>query len=311
MASSAMTLSVVAMSEPSLEALPEGIAERYGLAVPPLGERLRGGATGAAVRAGDFVVRAEYADPESVRWEHDLLRFLGEEIDEVLAPLPALDGSTFSLDEGGLVVSVFPFVHGDELRSRAGEFPHELPTLLARLHRRAQEWPVRDQRTGVPGLRERDWDQNDWWDWSLVEKTPPLVRAFEELREWVASARDLSVCAIHGDFHPGNLLVRDGRIVAIVDWQYARRDWPAFELASVAWDIASDEDTNVADPGILDAVVGDYLAAGGPGEPEVLLPMARLEALVSVLFSLTRAARGRSWNPAFTGRLLAMLDDLA
>ncbi len=133
------------MSEPSLEPLPEGIAERYGLALPARGERLGGGATGALVRAGDFAVRAERVNPESVRWEHELVRFLAEEIDEVVAPLPALDGSTFYLD-GSRVVSVFPFVEGDQLRSRESVFRQELPTLLARLHRRAQAWTVPDQR---------------------------------------------------------------------------------------------------------------------------------------------------------------------
>ena len=115
------------MSEPSLEPLPEGIAERYGLALPARGERLGGGATGALVRAGDFAVRAERVNPESVRWEHELVRFLAEEIDEVVAPLPALDGSTFYLG-GSRRVSVFPFVEGDQLRSREGVFRHSART---------------------------------------------------------------------------------------------------------------------------------------------------------------------------------------
>ena len=61
-------------------------------------------------------------DPESVRWEHALLRFLATEIEQVVAPLAALDGSTFYVD-GGDVVSVFPFLEGDELRSRRGALP--------------------------------------------------------------------------------------------------------------------------------------------------------------------------------------------
>jgi Ser/Thr protein kinase RdoA (MazF antagonist) len=295
------------MAEPSLEPLPEGIAERYGLALPARGERLRGGASGSLFRAGDVAVRVERTDPTGVRWEHELVRFLAQGVDEVVAPLPALDGSTFYL-EGDRVVSVYPFVEGEELRDRESAFRNELPVLLARLHRRALAWPVAEQRAGMPALRERDWDRNEWWDWSVVDKIPPLVRAFEELREWVAAAPDLTVCAIHGDFHPGNLLVRDGRIVAVVDWQYARRDWPAFELASVVWDLGWDG--AALDPVVRDEVIGAYLDARGPGEPDVLLPMARLETLVTVLFSLTRAARGLSWNPAFTNQLIAMLDDL-
>jgi Ser/Thr protein kinase RdoA (MazF antagonist) len=269
---------------------------------------MRGGASGSLLRAGSFAVRVERANPESVAWEHDFVRFLADEIDEVLAPLEGVDGSTFYVDDGR-VVSVFPFVDGREVRDREPEFRHELPVLLARLHLRALAWPVGEQRTEVLSVRDRDWECNDWWDWRIVDKAPPLVRAFEELREWVASARDLCVCPIHGDFHAGNLLARDGRIVAVVDWQYARRDWPAFELASVACDLAWDETSNAIDAAMRDRAVRDYVDAGGPGEPEVLLPMARLETLVTVLFSLTRAARGLSWNPDYTARLIALLDD--
>jgi len=191
----------------------------------PRFEQVPGGASGTVFRAGEFIVRVEHADLENVRWEHALLRFLAEEIDQVVDPLVALDGSTFYVD-GDRIVSVFPFLEGEELRSQEPLFRDELPVLLARVHRRAQAWPVAEQRPGVPSLRERDWDRNDWWDWSIVEKPPPLVRAFEELHEWVAAA-DLSVCPIPGDFHAGNVLVRDGHVAGIVDWQYARRDWPA------------------------------------------------------------------------------------
>src|SRR4029450_1542543 len=76
----------VRMSEPRLERLPEGLGERYGMELPARGQRLLGGATGGLVRAGEIVVRVECADPESVRWEHALLQFLAEEIEQVVAP---------------------------------------------------------------------------------------------------------------------------------------------------------------------------------------------------------------------------------
>jgi Ser/Thr protein kinase RdoA (MazF antagonist) len=297
------------MSERSLESVPEAVADRYGVDLPPPWEPVAGGASDALFRAGDFAVRLERADPESVRWEHALLRFLAEEIEEVIEPLVALDGSTFSVDRGR-VVSVFPFLDGDELRSHEALFRHELPVLLARVHRRAQEWPVTDQRPGVPSVRERDWDRNDWWDWGAVEKAPPLVRAFEELREWVATA-DLCVSAIHGDFHSGNVLVRDGRIAGIVDWQYARRDWPALELAGVVWDLCWDGKSTSLDPVLRNEVAREYVDAGGPGEPGAIVPLMRLESLVSALISLTRAAQSRPWDPEFTRLLVATLDELA
>jgi Ser/Thr protein kinase RdoA (MazF antagonist) len=294
--------------QPGFE-LREAVVDRYGVALPPRWEQVLGGASGAVFRAGEFIVRVEQADPDSVRWEHALLRFLAEEIEQVVDPLVALDGSTFYVD-GGRIVSVSPFLEGEELRSQEPLFRHELPTLLARVHRRAQAWPVADPRPGVPSLRERDWDRNDWWDWSVVEKSPPLVRAFEELREWVATA-ELRVFAIHGDFHTGNVLVRERSVVGIIDWQYARRDWPALELAGVVWDLCSDGKSTTLDPGLCDEVVRQYVDAGGPGEPGALVPLMRLESLVSALFSLTRAARGHPWNREFTRLLIATLDELA
>jgi Ser/Thr protein kinase RdoA (MazF antagonist) len=293
-----------------VEPLPEGVAELYGLELPRLGERLPGGVGAEVIRAGDVVVRVEGADPDSVRWEHTFLRFLAEEIEPVVAPLTGLDGSTF-YEVDGRIVSVFPFVEGRELRGRQEPFRRELPTLLARLHRRAQAWSVTEQRPGVPSVRERNWDRNDWWDWNLVEKSPPLVRAFEELREWVADAGDLRVCAIHGDFHTGNVLVRDGEVVGIVDWQHARLDWPAFELAGVAWDLSWDGKSTTVDPALRDEIIRSYVDAGGPGEPAAVVPLMRLESLVSALISLTRAARGLSWDRDFTQFLIATLDDLA
>lgn len=298
------------MSESQFEPVREAIADRYGVGIPPRLEPLPSDTTGGVFRGGEFVVRVEPADPASVRWEHALLRFLADEIEQVVAPLAALDGSTFYVD-GDRVVSVFPFLEGDELRSREALFRGELPALLARLHRRAQDWPITEQRPGVPSLRERDWDSNDWWDWSLVDKPAPLVRAFDELREWVADAHALHVCAIHGDFHTGNVLVRGGHVAGIVDWQYSRRDWPALELAGMVWDLSWDGTSTTIDPYFRDDLVQRYVESGGPAEVAAVVPMMRLESLVSALISLTRAAKGLPSNREFTQFLIATLDELA
>ena len=298
------------MSEPAFEPAPDTIAERYGVVIPSRLERLPSDTTGGVFRGGEFVVRVEPADPASVCWEHTFLQFLADEIEQVVAPLAALDGSTFYAD-GDYLVSVFPFLEGEGLRFHEALFREQLPVLLARLHRRAQAWLVTEQRPGVPSLRDRDWDRNDWWDWSLIDKPTSLARAFEELREWVAGADDLRVCAIHGDFHMGNVVVRDERVAGIVDWEYARRDWPALELAGVVWDLSWDGTSTKIDHALRDDLVQRYVDAGGPAEAAVIVPMMRLESLVSALISLTRAAKGQPWNREFTRLLIATLDELA
>ena len=55
------------MSESEFEPVPEAIAGRYGVVIPPRWERLLSNTTGGVFRGGEFVVRVEPADPASVK----------------------------------------------------------------------------------------------------------------------------------------------------------------------------------------------------------------------------------------------------
>lgn len=61
--------------------------------------------------------------------------------------------------------------------------------------------------------------------------------------------RDLRTTDIvHGDFAPENLLVRDGKITAVLDWEQSRVGDAGFDLAGMMYDI---ELGNKADPDVL------------------------------------------------------------
>ena len=154
MVSSPVTVSIVANPGTSVEPLPADLAERYGL--PPFDriEPLGGGHHNMLLRAGDVVIRIEDRSPESVAWEHELVGFLAAAIPEVLAPLAALDGSTYLVHDGR-VLSLLPLVEG----VHDGVFP---PELLARIHRRGLEWPTSEHRPDRPSYRDLDWERNDW-----------------------------------------------------------------------------------------------------------------------------------------------------
>lgn len=284
----------MATSPASVTGLPEDLPERYGLPRFRRIERLGGGYHNALLRTDDWVVRIEERPPESVAWEHALVGFLAVEIPEVLAPLAARDGSTFLVHQRR-VVSLLPFVEGDY-----GAGP-DAAALLARIHLRGLEWPAVGQRPGRPSYRELDWRRNDWWDWSLVPKPPELVRAFQHARRWVAEAPPLVTGPVHGDVAAQNVLSRGGRVVAVLDWEYARLDWPALELANAAWTLAHRDQQRF---------VRDYRAAGGPGEPEAFEEGVRIRILANVLYSLTAKQQGRAWNPQFVDYLLAALREL-
>jgi Ser/Thr protein kinase RdoA (MazF antagonist) len=267
--------------------LPDGIAEHWGL--PPLTNPvpLTGGYHNLVIRTGDVVIRVETRELESTVWEHELLAWLAADVPEVVAPIQAGDGSTFLVVEGQ-IVSVLPFVEGEP---SAGL---DVASLLARIHARGAEWPQARARPGRPSYADLDWERNDWWDWSAVPKPPELVRAFDHVRAWIASAPSLAVTPVHGDPAQQNVLSRTGRIAGVIDWEWARLDWPALELALAAWTFAEEN---------VKSFVRAYVDAGGPGEPDVLDEGRRLQLLVNALYSLTRDGGNTPWVDYLLGEL--------
>jgi hypothetical protein len=79
----------------------------------------------------------------------------------------------------------------------------------------------------------------------------------------------------------------------------------------MVWDLSWDGTSTTIDHALRDDLVQKYVDSGGPGEAAAVVPMMRLESLVSALISLTRAAKGLPWNREFTRLLIATLDELA
>jgi thiamine kinase-like enzyme len=146
-----------------------------------------------------------------------------------------------------------------------------------------------------------DWDRNDWWNWSAVPKSPGLVKAFDELRSWVASSPSLVAVPIHGDFGVENLLVRNGRVAAVFDWEYARVDWAALEVGAAAMRFSPDDPMSFAHR---------YSKAGGPGEVAAANYGIRMWLLANCLYSLTCSVEGKPWNPEWVDFTLAKLRDV-
>jgi Ser/Thr protein kinase RdoA (MazF antagonist) len=292
--SGTVTLSIVAKGPRTVLTLPDGIGEHWDL--PSVeAEPLRGGYHNDVLRLDDVVIRIEQRELASVAWEHELLAWLKPAVPEVVAPLPARDGSTF-LVLGERVASALPYVDGTPHGGLAAA------ELLARIHCRGVEWPRARERPGRPAYADLDWERNDWWDWSLVQKPPELVRAFDRARGWVAEAPPLVYGPIHGDLAVQNVLSRDGRIRAVLDWEYARLDWPALELANAAWTLSHRD---------VDGFVRAYHDAGGPGEPAVLQEGILIRVLANALYLLTAKAHGRAYNAQLVDYLLATLREIA
>lgn len=103
---------------------------------------------------------------------------------------------------------------------------------------------------------------------------------------------------IHGDLHPGNLVIDDGRIVAVVDFGDLTSGDPATDLA-VAWMLFStsdrarfraaarspsaplDDDTWTRARGWALALAAAYMANAPAGEPLIALGRATIARALS------------------------------
>src|SRR5581483_11183316 len=144
---------------------------------------------------------------------------------------------------GDRPVTVWPYADGawadDEDDAHAAR-------LLARLHKALR--PLRVAPRPV--------------DSSPLEATPDLVDADLDAHIAELLERYTGRQPLHGDFYRGNVLVANGRITGLVDWDNAFVGPPELELAWASWEWSDARDA--LDPGKCSSFVSAYRAAGGP-----------------------------------------------
>ncbi|MGO1739262.1 MAG: aminoglycoside phosphotransferase family protein [Actinomycetaceae bacterium] len=167
---------------------------------------------------------------DSALWEHAWL--------PRLAPhLPLTVPTPVALGEPGAGYpwhwTVVPWVEGAEPTVEVID-PQTWATSLAAFVRAcravpAMDGPVRTSGRGAPVADLEEWVR-EWTaraDSSLISRDAVLAL----LRDALAAPRfEGEPVWFHGDLHEGNLLVRDGRLAAVIDWGTAGRGDPAIEL---------------------------------------------------------------------------------
>ena len=274
-----------ALDSPAAELLGE-VAERYGLSHPITARRLTGGYANDVFRLDGAAlptvlhIKHPPADGDSVDWEHRLLAQLSVHLPEALPPLPAVDGSTWFWFRGRPVWLVAWAPGGP-----AGPQDRQaVATVLGRLHSCPAQVSSRPNHARLlqlplPPVRQLPTALASW--------QPAMAGARAELTNlvrWLERERRPVTGLTHNDIFQGNVLVHQGRVTAVLDWEEAEMDWQVWDLASSLWPFCAQGD-RLDDQAVVDFLAA-YRTAGGPVPPDeddLIVPLVRARLLLEVL----------------------------
>ena len=98
------------------------------------------------------------------------------------------------------------------------------------------------------------------------------------------TSRPLTQGVTHNDIFPGNVLVKDRNVTALLDWEEADCDWLIWDLACSLWPFCNTAD-NLRTEAVTEFVAA-YRAAGGrvpPEEDDLIVPLLRGKRVLEVL----------------------------
>jgi Ser/Thr protein kinase RdoA (MazF antagonist) len=284
-------------ADPPGEELLAEVAERYAMSSPITARRLTGGYANDVFRLEGvgrptvLHIKHPPADGGSVDWEHRLLARLSVHLPEALAPLPAVDGSTWFWFRGRPVWLVAWAPGGP-----AGPVDRQaVATVLGRLHSCPVQVSGRPNharllRLPLPPVRQLPAALAPWQAAIAAARTEVTT-----LVRWLEGERRPITGITHNDIFPGNVLVHQGRVTAVLDWEEAAIDWQVWDLASSLWPFCAHGD-RLDDRAVVEFLTA-YRAAGGPVPPsegELIVPLIRAKLLLEVLRA--RTDRDPQWD---------------
>jgi homoserine kinase type II len=241
------------MADPPASSAVAPALAAYDLAPPVELSPLSGGTNNPVLLvrtgAGEFVWKgyATQADRAAILNEHRLLGWLADRglSFAVPAPVPARDGETLCPAPGGWQ-ALFVRLPGSRPDSRDPAQIEMLGTALGELHTALAAHPHTPRPGGVQygdldRIHHRVPDPYTLTPTALgLPDAPPYAALIGWWREALGQVRAfadgpyraLPRQVIHGDLSIGNFLTRDGRVTAILDFEFAGLDARALDLAA-------------------------------------------------------------------------------
>lgn len=252
---------------------------RFGLAARGEAKPLLGGEDNINARVdtdqGTVVVR-EYVRSESakVRAELALVAHLARSGFPTPAPFAAESGELFAL-VAGKPIAVFPFASGEVPPVMTPDLAEQSGALLARMHTAAAGWadervPVIDRLGLLETAAASDVDLAGADEWREE------IRGFLSRHgEALADLAGLPAGPLHHDLHCQNLLVADGRITAVLDFDELNHGPLVLDLARLLQYAALEQPDRRLPADIAEAALAGYQKVRALAPAELaLLPVA-------------------------------------
>ena len=226
-----------------------------------------------------------------------------------------------ALNQAGLPTPAVPFICSDPivdgrpfiLMERVGgdriETMREFPTSSVDVLKSMQALPL--EKTGI-GDEDAVPLQVEMMRWAMLMQRAPeeLTTRAGDLGGLLAAQAPVErpPTLVHGDYHPGNMLFEDGRVVAILDWEVAEIGQPLLDLGALSI-VAGHH------PGEWPAVPrSELFALYGVSEDEMRWYVAMsLYKYASIFgYNLMLHRRGKRPDPMYEGltdTIVAMIDE--
>ncbi|GAA4914433.1 homoserine kinase [Stackebrandtia albiflava] len=271
---------------------PAELLSRYGRTPTTEPVELPGGQDNRNLRIGtdlgDVVVRQYLRSPlERIRAELELVDFLARRGYPTPAPLPLRAGRFLSEQEPP--VAVFEFARGRAADGSDGAPAAQTGELLARLHTLTSGWldariPEYDRVAALRATIDGPFEVPGAEEWRAA------VESFlAENSTGLAELAELPAGPLHHDMHGANLLVENGRITAVLDFDELNHGPLVIDLARALFYLAVAQPDRGLPAAPAEALVAGYRSARMLTGPEhAALPVAfGLVALVDAAEVLT------------------------
>lgn len=191
---------------------------------------------------------------------------------------------------------------------------------LGRIHHVLEEAPSTLRLVNDLSILDFDWTDNymvtgDMFADAIAALKPPapsretfeevvanlvfLRRTRDAIGAWLDRCREedrLTEGIIHGDYYKRNILMADGQITAVLDWDEAITSWVEYEVANATWEFARDDPRARMHPHRVRLFLKTY-EGENPGvtlDPRTLVSFIALRRLIEIQLALFDLSQGET-----------------